>query len=227
MSTDTSVQGKNGGKGVDKGADVHGDEFVKVTLSRPQFRASECKGFIQGYFTGILGPFPPSESQKTQAKKNGGVAKPWCAYAVTLTAPCDVVVADGSHKRAEPGAEVMLPISAQLKAIIGMTIDPDKVTNLGSPRDRSRRPAKCVRGSASALRRLTAATSIRVSCRRRSSATRLRSLPQVATILKKYRSDENAPQARGAAQRGNRHEVGCCRRFPSFRTSRAALTRRT
>jgi len=130
MSTDTSVQGKNGGKGVDKGADVQGDEFVKVTLSRPQFRASECKGFIQGYFTGILGPFPPSESQKTQAKKNGGVAKPWCAYAVTLTAPCDVVVADGSHKRAEPGAEVMLPISAQLKAIIGMTIDPDKVTNL-------------------------------------------------------------------------------------------------
>jgi hypothetical protein len=124
MTQDTSkVVGGNGKNAAVQGGD---DEFKDYNLSLPQFRAGESEGMIQGYFINILGPFPPGKNQK---RAPGEAAKPWFAYEVVLTAVADCIDANGKHVACKAGERVMLPLTAQLKSILPMVIDPAKVFN--------------------------------------------------------------------------------------------------
>lgn len=107
---------KNGGA-VTEG-DVNGG-FRDFNLSLPQYRAGESVGLVQGFILNVLGPFNPG--------KNATIKQPWYAYHMQATAEVDCVDIDGAHVKVKSGDEFMLPISAQLKNIVGFACDEKRV----------------------------------------------------------------------------------------------------
>jgi len=122
MQTDTQAK-KNGAEMQDPFAKEDKNvSFTEVHLSRPLFKPAKCKGPVQGFILGILGPFPPGENSLNN--------KPWFAYNVKLTAPCEVVGADGEKTVAKFGDEIMVAVGAQLRDAARYALDETRMYEL-------------------------------------------------------------------------------------------------